>query len=124
MFVISLCWSCTNTTQESESPFLGTWTAKWKTLPESYPGVTGVDFTMDGVVKFYPDSASILAYGYQGCIFSEDTLSHSLQWKLSNDSLHLVNDNDVYGMMYKVVAQEENKIELMLMEDIFLTLTR
>ncbi len=109
---------------EKDQTFLGKWDAQWRTLPESFPGMEDMDFTMSGVIAFSPDSVAITAYGYEGCIFSEDTLRHALGWRTANDSLHLLNEKDVYGMSYKVLSRSESKIELQLMEDIFLTLTK
>ncbi|MEM9324341.1 MAG: hypothetical protein AAGA85_01740 [Bacteroidota bacterium] len=109
---------------EKDAAFLGNWEAQWRTLPESFPGMEDMDFTMSGKVKFSSDSVSITAYGYEGCIFSEDTLVHSLDWKVADDTLHLLNEADVYGMSYKVVSKSDQQIELQLMDDIFLTLTK
>ena len=110
--------------REKDQTFIGDWQANWRTLPESFPGMENMDFTMSGKITFSYDSVSITAYGYEGCIFSEDTLIHALEWKVSNDTLHLLNEADIYGMSYKVVSKSDEKIELQLMEDIFLTLTR
>lgn len=118
-------WACSGGDEKNaHSGVLGSWNAKWSTSPAAFPGVENVEFEMDGVVDFFSDSVAIAAFGYKGCIFSEDTLQHSLEWRISNDTLHLINKNDVYGMTYKILEMEEAKIELMLMDDIFLTLTK
>ena len=103
---------------------MGEWKAKWTTLPASFPGVEGVDFEMDGVVQFTADSITISAYGYEGCIFSEDTLTHTLKWQISQDSLKLVNADNIHGMTYMIKELSEDKIELVMMDDIFLSLKR
>lgn len=117
-------YSCSSSHFEGESNFIGNWEANWKTLPESFPGMEDVEFTMSGKVDFTENQVSITAYGYEGCIFSEDTLTHTLNWRLSSDTLHLINDDDVYGMSYKVLSSSSEMIELRLMEDIFLTLKK
>ncbi|MEQ6119913.1 lipocalin family protein [Reichenbachiella sp. MALMAid0571] len=112
------------TTQASD--VIGKWQAQWVTDPSSYPDVDpSVNFTMNG--KFEFDSkgkVTISAYGYKGCIFSSDTLVHSLNWKLKNDTLQLVNENDVHGMTYSVLNLSTEKMKLQLMDDIFLNLSK
>ena len=110
----------------TSNPIVGTWKAQWVTDPASYPGVDpSVDFTMDGKFKFDSDGkVTISAYGHKGCIFSSDTLVHSLNWKLKNDTLKLVNENDIHGMTYKVLNLSSDKMKLQLMDDIFLNLDR
>lgn len=110
---------------ESESPLLGTWQAQWVTDPASFPGVSDIkSFSMNGEITFYADSAEINAYGFPGCIFSSDTLRHSLKWVVSSDTLSFLNEDDVYGMSYKIKEIKESEVELQLMEDIFLSLKK
>lgn len=105
---------------------IGKWKAQWVTDPASYPDVDpSVNFTMNG--KFEFDSkgkVTISAYGYKGCIFSSDTLVHSLNWKLKNDTLQLINENDMHGMTYSVLNLSTEKMKLQLMDDIFLNLNK
>lgn len=129
VFLISACNS--NKTKE-EKPnseaidVVGTWKAQWVTDPASYPDVDpSVKFTMDGQFEFKPGGqVTISAYGHKGCIFSSDTLVHSLYWKLRNDTLKLVNENDIHGMTYSVLALSSEKMKLQLMDDIFLNLNK
>lgn len=111
---------------KKESGVVGEWKAKWTTDPASYPGVdSSVRFTMDGQFEFTHDGkVTISAYGHEGCIFSSDTLIHSLNWNLNNDTLKLVNENDVHGMTYSVLSLTTDKMKLQLMEDIFLNLEK
>ncbi len=123
LFFTSSCISPQS--DESESPLLGTWKAQWVTNPASFPGVSDVkSFSMDGEITFYSDSAEINAYGFPGCIFSSDTLRHSLKWVISSDTLSFLNEDDVYGMSYKIKEIKERAVELQLMEDIFLSLKK
>lgn len=119
---IVLFWSCSSGSEDET--VIGNWDAKWTTLPESFPGVEGVDFEMDGSVKFTRDSITISAYGYPGCIFSEDTLIHTLKWQISQDSLKLVNADNIHGMTYIIKELSESNMELVMMDDIYLSLTR
>lgn len=120
VFIVVVISGCTS------SPVVGSWKAKWTTDPASYPNVdASVKFTMDGQFKFTADGkVTISAYGHKGCIFSSDTLIHSLNWKLNNDTLKLVNENDVHGMTYSVLNLTTDKMKLQLMEDIFLDLEK
>lgn len=118
--------SCSETkNNERPASWNGEWTATWKTDPESFEGIEGItDFTMPGKFIFDSDSVNIKAYGFEGCVFSKDTLDHKLMWKVSGDSLILINDEDTPGMVYSVKEAGEKKISLQLMEDIFLTLEK
>ncbi|MFY0651451.1 MAG: hypothetical protein JXQ96_05430 [Cyclobacteriaceae bacterium] len=110
----------------AEEEVVGTWKAEWETDPASYPGVEpSTKFTMDGQFEFNDEGiVTIAAYGHEGCIFSSDTLIHSLNWILKNDTLRLVNENDVHGMTYSVISRSADKMKLQLMEDIFLNLEK
>ena len=81
---------------------------------------------MNGKFEFGQEgNVTISAYGHQGCIFSSDTLVHSLNWDLKNDTiLNLLNENDVHGMTYSVLNLSADKMKLQLMEDIFLDLEK
>ena len=114
--------SCSN----NKSPLVGNWTAQWVTDPAGYPGVDpSTQFTMDGKFEFTAGGeVTISAYGHDACIFSSDTLVHSLNWKHENDTLRLVNENDIHGMTYTILNLDEKEMKLQLMEDIFLNLKR
>lgn len=116
--------SCSNDKEESTEIWNGKWIANWETLPESYPGITDVDFTMNGTFEFNDQEMTITANGYPGCIFNVDTITHSQLWKVSNDTLFLFNDPKVMSMTYKVDKLSEDSIRLQLMSDIFVTLTK
>ncbi len=128
--LLAIFFSCSEDSQEKDatnvsSLMVGSWNAQWKTLPESFPEVKDMDFTMNGEFNFIKENTvAIKAYGYPGCIFSSDTLSHSLNWKILNDTLKLLNQGEKQGITYKIKSFEDSKIELQLMEDIFVTLTK
>lgn len=111
---------------EATIDVVGTWEAQWVTDPASYPDVDpSVKFTMNGEFEFKSGGqVTISAFGHKGCIFSSDTLVHSLYWKLRNDTLKLVNENDIHGMTYSVLALSSEEMKLQLMDDIFLNLNK
>ncbi len=115
-----------NTSSVSTDDVVGTWLARWQTDPASYPDVdSSIQFTMNGQFRFdKKGKVTISAYGHEKCIFSSDTLTHSLNWKLSNDTLQLVNENDIHGMAYTVLNLNSSQMKLQLMDDIFLELTK
>ena len=103
----------------------GKWVAKWTTLPSSFEGVAEItSFEMDGAFVFDGDSLTVVAYGYPGCVFGVDTIAHTQVWQMANDSLHLISEQNIRGISYRVKSVSDNQIELQLMEDIFLSLNR
>ena len=108
----------------SSSEWEGTWNAEWETPPESYPGIENMTFTMNGNFIFADDSLTVKANGFDGCIFNSDTLSHTQSWYVENDTLFLLNEPGQPGMTYLIKAKTEGRVELQLMEDIFVTLTK
>ncbi len=123
LFISVTLFACTNTS-ERPSEWHGAWEARWETLPESYPGIENMEFFMNGNFTFTPDSLTVKADGFEGCIFNTDTLVHTQSWYVSNDTLFLLNDPELVGMTYKVKSKANDKIELQLMEDIFVTLVK
>lgn len=111
--------------ESREKAMHGKWKADWKTSKEAFPDVDDdVALTMEGWVEFTNDEVTITAYGYPGCIFSSDTLRHSQKWALRNDTLELLNEGDLHGITYLVREATDEHIQLVLMGDIFLNLTR
>lgn len=106
--------------------FDGRWVAQWDTDPAGFPDISDKSiFTMDGYFEFFEeDKVTVTAFGFPGCIFSNDTLSHTLFWQIQNDTLSLINEGDVYGISYKINEMSSKKIQLQLMEDIFITLSK
>ena len=123
LIATSLIVSCSD---QKNNELEGEWNVQWVTDPASYPDVdASINFTMNGKFIFEKSGKlTIDAYGYEGCIFSNDTLSHSLNWKVKNDTLSTFNNKDLHGISYKITEQSPNKVKLQMMEDIFLHLTR
>ena len=124
-FIASIfLFSCTD---NKSSQLYGEWDVQWVTDPASYPDVdASMNFTMNGKFTFDKNGKlTIDAYGYEYCIFGSDTLSHSLNWRLENDTLlSTFNDKDKHGISYQVSEISDNKVKLQMMEDIFLHLTK
>lgn len=109
----------------SKSDLKGEWKVQWVTTPEEGKTVDpSVNYTMNGAMIFEDSKLTINAYGYEGCIFGTDTLSHSLNWKIQSDTLNLVNEGDPFGIPYIIKEASSKKIKLQLVEDVFLFLTK
>lgn len=105
--------------------FDGNWNATWITSPASFENVPDVtSFEMNGYFLFQGDSVTITANGFEGCIFGIDTITHSQKWLVSNDSLHLIGENGIRGISYKITDKTSSSLNLLLMNDIFLKLKK
>lgn len=126
MFILATLVACSTGEKEETRDLLeGEWVAQWDTDPSSFPEVSDASiYTMDGNFRFKGDEVTVTAFGFPGCIFSTDTLSHTLNWKISNDTLSLVNEGDIYGMTYRILELKPDQVKLKLMDDITVTLNR
>ncbi|MEQ8240528.1 MAG: hypothetical protein RIA69_15015 [Cyclobacteriaceae bacterium] len=128
VFISVFIFSCGTSSTEGEkmtNNLEGDWTAKWSTDPTSFGEIEGIsDYSMNGKFIFTGQKLNIKAYGFEGCVFSTDTLDHNLMWSVSNDSLELINDDKTPGMVYQIKSMSDDKIELQLLDDIMLTLTK
>jgi len=114
-----------NDKNSEKSLFQGKWKANWSTSKEAFPEVgNDVALNMEGWVEFDEDEVTITAYGFPGCIFSADTLTHSQKWVLRSDTLELLNEGDMRGISYLLKEKTDSRVQLVLMGDIFLDLTR
>lgn len=104
----------------------GEWKARWETDPGSYPdSLTVASYSMDGKWIFNDDQTmSIAAYGFDGCIFGEDTLYHTQNWEVKNDTIFMMTDQKVASLTCKIVEKTDNAIKLQLLPDIFVQLTK
>jgi len=128
IYIALLVLGCTTGNQKEEKPgeWIGEWKAEWETPPESpsYAGIEDMEFYMDGMFAFTEDSLTVQNNGYPGCIFAVDTLKHTQLWNIQGDTLLTFNDANSPGMTYKIKTISEDRIELQLMEDIFVTLSK
>jgi hypothetical protein len=125
LIIMTACGSSKeNKASQRPAEMIGTWSAKWETPPESYPEMVDTEFSMNGEFTFSKDSLKIENNGYPGCIFNVDTIAHTQSWYVANDTLFLYNEPEVLGMSYLIKSMSQNTIELQLMDDIFVTLSK
>jgi hypothetical protein len=80
---------------------------------------------MDGIFEFSEaQKVTVIAFGFPGCIFSTDTLMHTLEWIKQGDTLSLVETGEKYGINYKILQLSDDNMRLQLMDDILITLTK
>lgn len=109
---------------EKKSAFNGLWDAEWQMINTAASGKS-INHQMNGFMRFDGDGeVKITIYGYQGCIFSSDTIHNELQYKVQNDSLTIFNDQDQFQLSYLIESMSGNEIRLQLMEDIGVTLKK
>jgi len=122
LFILNSC----GFKKSKEETIVGEWKAHWETLPdESLPGLNGDDLKMNGALNFKEDGkVEISAYGFQGCIFSDDTMKNILNWQMDDSVLRFIDEGDDHGLPYKISKFGQNEIVLTLLEDINLTLSR
>jgi hypothetical protein len=124
--IILLLTSCESSRRGANTEkIVGEWSARWRTHSNAFPSFEDENLTMEGKIVFNNDgNANIVAYGFQGCIFTSDTLLNKLNWRLQNDTISLINEKDFFNLSYKIKEINDSLIELELMQDIHLTLTR
>jgi len=106
-------------------PFEGSWHARWFAQPGAFEGVgSDVKLEMYGRFDFLKDSLTIHAYGFPGCLFGADTLVHTQAWEMAGDSLFLLTDQNRRGIFYLIKEKKADNVQLQLMDDIFISLTK
>ena len=112
--------------KSKEEVILGEWKAHWETAAdESLPGIDGESLKMNGKIRFMNDGkVEISAFGFDGCIFSDDTLNNILNWKLDDTVLRFIDKGDEHGLPYTINKFKSDELQLTLLEDINLTLSR
>ncbi|MCG8308305.1 MAG: hypothetical protein MI975_13010 [Cytophagales bacterium] len=112
--------------KSKEEVILGTWKAHWETkADENLPGIDGESLKMNGEIQFMKDGkVEISAFGFDGCIFSDDTLNNILNWKLDDTILRFIDKADDHGLPYSINEFSADRLHLTLLEDINLTLVR
>lgn len=109
-----------------EKEIIGEWEAFWQTTAdENIPQQDEAYLKMDGRINFMEDGkVEIVAFGYEGCIFSDDTLTSTLNWKLDEKVLRFIDNGDENGLPYTINKFSNQELQLTLLEDINLTLRR
>ncbi len=109
-----------------EKEIIGEWHAYWETkADESIPMQNDEHLKMDGRINFMRNGkVEIMAFGYEGCIFSDDTLTNTLNWKIDDEVLRFIDNGDDNGLPYTINKFSDQELQLTLLEDINLTLRR
>jgi hypothetical protein len=115
-----------NSEKTKEKQIIGEWNAHWQTKPdESFSELKIENLQMEGVMKFNADGkVEISAFGYEGCIFSDDTLRNVLNWKMDETVIRFIDQGDDLGLPYTINKFTTDELHLTLLEDINLTLRR
>jgi hypothetical protein len=115
-----------NSNQKKEDQILGEWKAHWETkADESFSELKAENLQMEGLINFSPDGkVEIAAFGYKGCIFSDDTLRNVLNWKIDDSVIRFIDNGDDHGLPYTINKFTSDEMQLTLLEDINLTLRR
>jgi hypothetical protein len=128
VFIISylvFLLACNGEGEKMDNHLAGNWYAKWELIN---PELTGIfkpeQMIMEGEVFFDADHARIRAFGFDGCAFTSDTSENVLYYKKNDTILNLFNDENDVIFSYVIKSEEQNSMELLLMDDINLTLTR
>ena len=124
-FLLILVNGC-NSNKSKEQQLLGEWKAHWETkASQDLPDINRDNLEMNGILKFMENGqVEISAFGYEGCIFSDDTLKNVLAWKLDDSVLRFIDSGDENGLPYDIQIFSETELQLTLLEDINLTLYR
>lgn len=125
IFLLLVLFTACQGTDPAKDAWQGSWQARWDTDPAGYGELAeSMSFEMNGEFLFDGDNLTIKAYGYPGCIFGVDTLSHTQTWDLKGDTLELQNEPDEAGIQYMILEQSGGSARLQLVDDIFITLTK
>ncbi|MCC5931777.1 MAG: hypothetical protein JJU28_21200 [Cyclobacteriaceae bacterium] len=122
---LALIWSsCLSKEKNADTMLLGEWHATWNGSGEVSDEMEEA-LTMDGKISFFADGTAIIeAYGYKGCAFTCDTLTTHINWKLDNQVLRFLENDDAFGLPYTIEKINSQSIELALIDDIRLSLTK
>ena len=110
----------------NQQRFSGMWLATWQHDPATFPYDTDpATLRMEGHLAFMPNGAvTVTALGFEGCVFSTDTVVNALNYAWQDNKLLLINAKEAFTMDYEIMAQSANSITLSFMQDITLTLRR
>lgn len=113
--------------QNTQDILIGKWQAEWE-MAGNAPEIEvtgGKDQYMLGKMEFLEGGeVKIDAFGYPGCLFSNDTINNQLNWVLLKDTIRLYSKDQQFSLEYAIQNMEETFIKLNLMGDIFITLRR
>lgn len=114
-----------NTTKSPSETIIGQWKARWEISGEEVQDFPEYRKKMEGKMNFRDDGeVTITSFGFDECLIKTDTSVDVMRWKIDDGTLRIIDKKDVNGIPYSIQNFERNKIQLSLMDDIHLTLTR
>ena len=124
--LILLFYQCTSEKDSTRSYFEGAWNAEWFLLDKDIQSMfSASEITMCGQVIFDEnETVEITAYGFDGCVFASDTAKNTLNYEFQDSLLNLINSEKEVVFAYQVKEKLQDKLTLLLMDDIQLTLRR
>jgi len=109
----------------NSNPFVGHWKAQWS-MSKNNQFVLSSDksSSMHGLFSFEKEgSVSIKGFGHPDCLFSEDTISYTANWFTTTTQL-FIGHNEENKFNYDIKSIKNNEIQLTLLGDISLILTK
>ena len=123
-FMTILFLSSFHELQHKKQEIVGKWNAKW-TITDEDNQRKGNEHEMKGYMNFSQNGlVQIKAFGYNGCVFSNDTIENELAYIVTSDSLILYNKQAHFNLTYLITTSSDREFKLQLMDDILITLTR
>ncbi|HBH25234.1 MAG TPA: hypothetical protein DDY13_17675 [Cytophagales bacterium] len=124
MFLISLLWlnSCS---KDKSQQIIGKWDVTWEARGNDFESFEPEQRVMNGKMRFKKNGiVEITAFGFEGCVFSADTLINEIHYDITENTLSFQEEPGKGGLDYHIAEFSKKKIELNLLEDIFLTLEK
>ena len=123
--ILLIIYGCSPKKDKAQQ-IIGEWKAYWETTDVDQPaGIEAKNLKMNGLIRFMENGkVEISAFGYDGCIFSSDTLTNTLNWKLDDTLLRFIDSGDEHGLPYTIQKFSSDELHLTLLQDISLTLER
>jgi hypothetical protein len=119
-------FQCTSDKDSTSSYIDGAWKAEWflsdKDMQKMF---SSTEITMNGRMVFdQNNTVEITAFGFDGCVFASDTAKNNLKYDFQDSLLNLINGEKEVVFSYRVKEKLPDKLALVLMDDILLTLHR
>ncbi len=124
--LIILFTGCIEDKREHAPELTGCWQARWELSDEELLKLfSPEDMIMNGEFVFQNDQmVNIRAFGYPGCVFTPDTTENQLYYQINDSVLNIINHSKEVVFIYDVNERQNDYINLSLMNDIRLILTK
>lgn len=113
--------------EENQDFMLGSWDAVWKSNGDAFSlNNRSESMSMNGKIEFRENGrVQIKAYGFQGCIFLSDTMANELLYSIRGSLIDLMTQDDSFNLPhYEILNANRERVQLVTMDNIVLTLTR